>query len=146
MNYLEYYDIYCSYKKAKRDLFEIQNNIADAISSLLSITSQLKDDVISNSNVNDKIATLTAKKIELESQQELARDLLNVRTEQKNKAEIELRESINLKDIIYVKYYIDHKQPKEISKSLNFAKSYIYNLLNEIKFNIYQYDKKHKKK
>ena len=146
MDYKEYYETYYNYRQAKNDLHKLQNNIADVISCLISTTSKMKDDVSKSSNTNDKILTLTAKKIELESQEQLAKDLLKIRTEQKNDAEFELRKSTDLKDIVYVKYYIDHIRPKEISKTLNFARSYIYNLLGDIRAFIYEYDKKHKKK
>ncbi len=146
MDYKEYYEIYYNYKQVKNDLHKLQNNIADVISCLISTTSKMRDDVSKSSNTNDKILTLTAKKIELESQEQLAKDLLKIRTEQKNDAEFELRKSTDLKDIVYVKYYIDHIRPKEISKTLNFARSYIYNLLGDIRAFIYEYDKKHKKK
>ncbi len=146
MDYKEYYETYYNYRQAKNDLHKLQNNIADVISCLISTTSKMKDDVSKSSNTNDKILTLTAKKIELESQEQLAKDLLKIRTEQKNDAEFELRKSTDLKDVVYVKYYIDHIRPKEISKTLNFARSYIYNLLGDIRAFIYEYDKKHKKK
>ena len=146
MDYKEYYETYYNYRQAKNDLHKLQNNIADVISCLISTTSKMKDDVSKSSNTNDKILTLTAKKIELESQEDLQVELLRTREKQKNDAESELRKSKDLKDIVYVKYYIDHIRPKEISRQLNFARSYIYNLLGEIKSFIYEYDKKHKKK
>ena len=146
MDYKEYYEIYYNYKKAKNDLHKLENKIADVISSLISTTSKMRDDVNKGSNSNDKMLQLTAKKIELESQLKLAKDLLKIRTEQKNNAEMELRKSKDLKDIIYIKYFIDHIRPIDIAKDLEFARSYIYNLLAEIKAYIYSQDKKHKKK
>lgn len=145
MNYKEYYVIYYNYRKAKNDLHKLQNNIADVISCLMSTTSHFKD-VITISKDNDKILQLTAKKIELENQKDLAKKLLILRVEQKNDAEIELRKSKDLKDRIYVMFFIEHLKPKDISQQLSFARSYIYNLLAEIKTYIYEYDKKHKKK
>lgn len=146
MNYKEYYVIYYNYKKAKNDLHKLQNQIADVISCLMSTTSHIKDDVNLSNNNNDKMLQLTAKKIELESQKDLAKKLLILRLEQKNDAEIELRKSKDLKDRIYVMFFIEHLKPKDISQQLSFARSYIYNLLAEIKTYIYEYDKKHKKK
>ena len=146
MNYKEYYETYYNYKQAKNDLHKLENNLVDVISLLISTTSKLKDDVSRLSNNNDKLLSLTAKKIELESQEELQKELLKTREKQKNDAEVDLRKSVNLKDIVYVKYYLDHKRPREIAKQLNFARSYIYNILTEIKSFIYEYDKEHKKK
>ncbi len=146
MDYKEYYETYYNYRQAKNDLHKLENNIADIISCLISTTSKMRDDVSKGSNTNDKMLQLTAKKIELESQEDLQVELLRTREKQKNDAESELRKSKDLKDIVYVKYYIDHIRPKEISRQLNFARSYIYNLLGEIKSFIYEYDKKHKKK
>ena len=103
MNYKEYYEVYYNYRRTKNDLHKLQNDLADVISCLISTTSKIKDDVGKNSSINDKILTLTAKKIELEGQEELAKDLLKIRMEQKNNAELELRKSTDLKDIIYDK-------------------------------------------
>ena len=146
MDYKEYYETYYNYKKAKNDLHKLENKIADVISSLMSTTSKMRADVSNGSNINDKMLQLTAKKMELESQEDLQVELLKTREKQKNDAESELRKSKDLKDIVYIKYFIDHIRPKEISKQLNFARSYIYNLLGEIKAYIFEYDKKHKKK
>ena len=146
MDYKEYYEIYCDYKKAKNDLHKLQNDIADIISCLISTTSKMKDDVSKGNNTNDKILQLTAKKIELESQEELQKELLITREKQKNDAELELRKSKDLKDIIYVKFYIDHVRVKEISRQLSFARSYIYDILTIIKNYINEFDKNIKKR
>ena len=147
MDYKEYYEIYYNYRQAKTDLHKLENKIADVISCLISTTSRMKDDGSNKgNNTNDKMLQLTARKIELESQEDLQIELLRTREKQKYDAEMELRKSNDLKDIVYVKYYIDHIRPKEISKTLNFARSYIYNLLGDIRIFIYEYDKKHKKK
>ena len=106
----------------------------------------MSDEIGSGSKANDKMLQLTAKKIELESKEELVKALLIVRTNQKNDAEEELRKSKELKDQVYLLYYLDHIRPREIAQKINFVTSYIYNLLGEIKEDIYNYDKKHKKK
>lgn len=141
MDYKKYYEIYYSYRQAKNDLYKLQNDIADIITNLMSTSYKLRDNISICNNNNDKILQLTAKKIEIENQLKLAKDLLKIRTEQKSSAEIELKKSTDSKDIIYVKFYIEHMKPIEISKQLNFARSYIYNLLDEIKAYISNYDK-----
>ncbi len=146
MNYIDYYETYYNYRQAKNDLHNLQNEIADIINCLISTTSKMSDEIGSGSKANDKMLQLTAKKIELESKEELVKALLIVRTNQKNDAEEELRKSKELKDQVYLLYYLDHIRPREIAQKLNFVTSYIYNLLGEIKEDIYNYDKKHKKK
>lgn len=145
MNYKEYYETYYNYRQAKNKLHKIQNEKADVINSMMSVVSQMKDVVNHSSNSNDKMLLLTGKKIDLEAQEKLAKGLLDVREEQRKEAEDELRKSKDLKDIIYVKYYIDHIRVKDIAKQLIFARSYIYNILTPIKDFISSYDKKHKK-
>ena len=149
MNYKEYYETYYNYRKAKNKLHKLQNDIADIINSLLSVTSQMKEVVTNGSGENDKMLELTAKKIELESQLVLAKELLEVREIQKKEDEIELRknakETKDAKDNIYIKYFIDHIKPKDISSQLSYSTSYVYDILAQIRQYISQYDKEHKK-
>lgn len=133
MNYKEFYDIYFDYKQSKNNLKKIQNDLADIINEMLKITYQMKEDNSKKNTSNDKSLLLTAKKIELEQKRKLAIELCMLREKQKDDAEIELRKSVDLKDIIYVKYYIEHMRPTQISNELNFVRSYIYDILNIIK-------------
>ena len=145
MNYKEYYETYYNYKQAKNKLHKIQNDKADIINSMMSIVSQMRDISVHSSNSNDKMLSLTAKKIDLEAQEELAKNLLELRKEIMRDAEVELRKSKDLKDLIYIKYYLEHIRAKELSRQLNFARSYIYNILGIIKEFIKNYDKNIKK-
>ena len=65
MNYKKYFVTYYNYKQAKIKLQNIQNEIADIISSMLSTTSQMREVVNSNKSSNDKMMELTTRKIEL---------------------------------------------------------------------------------
>lgn len=149
MNYKEYYESYYNYKKAKIKLRKIQNKITSIINSLLSITSQIKENATDISHNNDKMSELIAKKSEFEEEEALALDLLSITEKRKNKAEQELRQSTvksnDIRDLIYIKYYIEHCDPKTISFQLSFSKSYVYKVLNEIKEFIVKYDKEHAK-
>ena len=78
MNYKKYFVTYYNYKQAKIKLQNIQNEIADIISSMLSTTSQMREVVNSNKSSNDKMMELTTRKIELDSKEELAKELLGV--------------------------------------------------------------------
>lgn len=149
MNYKEYYETYYNYRQAKNKLHKIQNDIADIITGLLSTASQMKDVVTNSSNANDKMLELTAKKIELEAKEELAKELLKIREKQKNDDEKELRKSVekskDIKDTIYIKYFIDHIKPKTIAMQLSYSTSYIYDILSQIREYISNYDKERKK-
>lgn len=141
MNYQEYYKTYYNFKKAKNKLHKIQNDLADVINTLLSVSSQMKNDVAHNNSYNDKILELTVKKVDLEAREELTKELLAVREKQKNEAENELRKSANNKDMIYVRYFIEHLKPKEISIELSYAREYTYDLLKVIREDISKIDK-----
>ena len=119
MNYKKYFVTYYNYKQAKIKLQNIQNEIADIISSMLSTTSQMREVVNSNKSSNDKMMELTTRKIELDSKEELAKELLGVYNRQMLDAEKELKDSKETKDIIYYKYFIQHIKVKEISKALS---------------------------
>ena len=75
MNYKKYFVTYYNYKQAKIKLQNIQNEIADIISAMLSTTSQMREVVNSNKSSNDKMMELTTRKIELDSKEELAKEL-----------------------------------------------------------------------
>ncbi len=149
MDYKEYYETYYNYRQAKNKLHKIQNDIADIITGLLSTASQMKDVVTNSSNANDKMLELTAKKIELEAKEELAKELLKIREKQKNDDEKELRKSVekskDIKDTVYIKYFIDYIKPKTIAMQLSYSTSYIYDILSQIREYIANYDKKRKK-
>ena len=114
MNYKKYFVTYYNYKQAKIKLQNIQNEIADIISAMLSTTSQMREVVNSNKSSNDKMMELTTRKIELDSKEELAKELLGVYNRQMLDAEKELKDSKETKDIIYYKYFIQHIKVKEI--------------------------------
>lgn len=148
MDYKEYYETYYNYRKAKNKLHRIQNDIADVINAMLSVTAKMKDDIGRGSNTNDKMLSLTAKKIDLEGQEVIAKELLSVREKQKNDAEKEFRDNASktkdVKDVIYIKYFIDHIKPKTISSQLAYSTSYVYDILNQIREFISKYDSEHK--
>ena len=52
MNYKKYFVTYYNYKQAKIKLQNIQNEIADIISAMLSTTSQMREVVNSNKSSN----------------------------------------------------------------------------------------------
>lgn len=150
MDYKEYYKTYYNYRDAKNKLHKIQNDIAEVINNMLSITAQMKDDVGSSNSHNDKMLSLTAKKIDLEGQEKLAKELLIRMTRQKEEDEEELitnaTKSHDTISIIYIKYYIDHIKPKDIASQMAYSLSYIYDVLGQIKQYIHDYNAQKRKK
>lgn len=145
MNYKEYYETYYNYRQAIYKLHKIQNKLFDIINAMLSTTAQMKEDVgSSRSNSNDKMLSLTAKKIELEAQEVLAKELVEMHNKRRISDEEELRKSKDTKDIVYIMYFIDHLKVSDISRKLNYVKSYIYNVLSEIRKAISEIDKEHR--
>ncbi|MBQ8892547.1 MAG: hypothetical protein IJ068_06775 [Bacilli bacterium] len=136
MDYKEYHKTYYNFKRAKNKLHKIEDELADVINALLSVTSQIKDIVSFGGFNSDKMLSLTTRKDELEQQEILARDLLKVREKQNIDAEKELRKSKESKDIIYYRYFIDHIKVKDISKEIPLAREYTYELLKQIKVDI----------
>ena len=136
MDYKEYHKTYYNFKRVKNKLHRIEDELADVINALLSVTSQIKDVVSFGGFANDKMLSLTTRKDELEQQEQLARDLLRVREKQNIDAEKELRKSKDSKDIIYYRYFIDHIKVKDISKEIPLAREYTYELLKQIRADI----------
>lgn len=150
MNYKKYFETYYNYKQAKIKLQKIQNEIADIINSMLSTTSRMKEVVNNSKSSNDKMMELTVRKIELDTKEKLAKELLDVYNRQMLDAEKELKDSKETKDMIYYNYFIEHKKVKDISKNIAFAREYTYDLLKQIKSDIAKIEqeliKKNKKK
>lgn len=146
MDYKEYYKTYYNYRQATNKLHKIQNDLADVINALLSVSAQLKDVVTSGGGSNNKILDLTMKKVDLEAKEPLAKELVAVREKQKNDAEKELRKSKENKDVIYYKYFIDHIKVKEISEQIPLAREYTYDLLKQIRQDMALIDKEMREK
>jgi len=145
MNYKEYYETYYNYRQAIFKLHKIQNKLFDIINAMLSTTAQMKEDVgSSRSNSNDKMLSLTAKKIELEAQEVLAKELVEMHNKRRISDEEELRKSKDTKDKVYIMYFIEHQKVNDISRDLNYGKSYIYDVLSEIRKTIAELDKSYK--
>lgn len=146
MNYKEYYETYYNYRQAINKLHKIQNKLSDIINAMLSTTAQMKEDVVggSKSNSNDKMLSLTAKKIELEAQEELAKELVDMHNKRRLSDEEELRKSKDTKDKVYIMYFIEHSKVNDIARVLNYGKSYIYDVLSEIRKAIAELDKSYR--
>jgi len=145
MNYKEYYESVYNYRQAVSKLHKIQNKLSDIINSMLSTTAQMKDNIgSSRASSNDKMLSLTAKKIELEAQEELAKELVEMHNKRKLSDEEELRKSKDTKDKVYIMFFIDHSTVSEIALVLNYGKSYIYDVLSEIKRTLNELEKSYK--
>lgn len=146
MNYKEYYKTYYNYRQAQNKLQKIHNELADTINALLSVSSEIKENPTFSNSYNDKMMNLTLKKVDLEAQLPLAKELLHIREKQKKEDEQELRKSNDVKDIIYVKKYIDHIKVKDISIQIAYAREYTYELLKNIRKDIFELEKELDKK
>lgn len=145
MDYKEYYETYYNYRQAINKLHKIQNKLFDVINAMLSTTAKMKENVGgSRSNSNDKMLSLTAKKIELEAQEELAKELVDMNNKRRISDEEELRKSTETKDKVYIMYYIEHLKVSDIARKLNYGKSYIYDILSDIKKNIAELEKEYR--
>ena len=138
MNYIEYHEIYYKFVQTKNKLRKIQNKIEDIMLKMISTSSQIKDTITDNKNISNKMLELTTKKIDLENEEKLQIELLDRIIIQRNNAEIELRDTAkhsntDIKNKVYVMYYLDYYKVGYIAKKLGYSSSYIYNLLSEIK-------------
>ena len=139
MNYLEYYESFYKYTQALNELRRKKNKLTDIILEMLSVTSKIRDNDITPQYVTDnKMLSLTAIKLDLEEQIKIHQELVKDLEIQKNKDEIDLRKfaelkSADIKDKIYVMYYLDSYKVGYISRKLDYSNSHVYNLLSEIK-------------
>ena len=146
MDYKQYHEAYFKLIKVKNKIKKINQKIENIILELVSTTSKLKDEPVSTNSNQNKILELTSQKIDLEKKREYLKELLAIRTQEKNQAELELKASKDYNDIIYYSYFINHKRVKDIAREIAFTREYTYDLLHQIKIEKRKIEKKIQKK
>lgn len=130
---------YEQYKIKYQEIQKIYNNILEEQERLFTKTQPNairydKENVMGGMVVNGLDEYLIEKdKKQIDKRLKEARQLSEDRGRLLKLKEKELRESGCKLDIVYVAKYVDGIHPNEIAKSLNYSKSQVYRMLNQIK-------------
>ena len=147
MNYIEYHELECRKQKILNTIYKFENKLDDITLEILSCTSKFQENAISkNVCASDKTGSLLSKKIDLEDQISRLREFLIKLDTRIAEAKLLLKKSKDIKDIIYVLYYLDRYKPSKIAINLAYSRSYIYNLITEIKSKVKEIEDKKSRK
>lgn len=129
--YLQYHNLNKEYKRAKREYEKALEKKALYLYSVLPGSTDFSKEKMAET-VSDKFLNYTIKIAEIDKEIEVRRNLsdnLLYRTKLKG---LELRDSKEVIDRIYVYYFIDRISVRKFCRLLNYSKSQVYRLIEEI--------------
>lgn len=133
---------------AQRNLEDSQSKIDQIEEELVKTTISMKSDITGKGGFSDKMASLIAKKVDLEDIIKAQKTLFNTRKKRMKKELRKLRASTDVMDVIYRRKFIDKEKVKNIARGVNFSREYTYELISRIrrKINEIQDDLRNKNK
>ncbi|MCX4365097.1 MAG: hypothetical protein OSJ70_04930 [Bacilli bacterium] len=143
--YKEYHRLWYLMILAKKDLEKSQLKYDNILEQTTNITVSLKSDIVGGSSDSDKLGELIAKKLDLEpiiaSQKELYKSRRQIVDEKLE----ELKSSEETKDKAYRLKFISKCKVKEIAKVIDYSDGYTYNLICEIRKEMFSIEEKERK-
>lgn len=132
MIFEEYYRTYRSYRKIKGEINELENKKIN-LSSMVDIQAIPPKDSIGGSNTKeDKMLMYTAMLEEVETKLFKKKKIIKKLREQLNENELELRESKELLDKVYLYKYIEKLKWYQICTKIGYEKTKTYDFINEV--------------
>lgn len=133
---------------SQRDLEDSQSKLDQIEEELVKTTISMKSDITGKGGFSDKMASLIAKKVDLEDIIKAQKTLFNTRKKRMKKSLKKLKESDDVMDVIYRLKFIDKEKVKNIARGVHFSREYTYELISRIrrKINVIQDDLREKNK
>lgn len=132
MIFEEYYRTYRSYRKIKGEINELENKKIN-LSSMVDIQAIPPKDSIGGTNTKeDKLLMYTAMLEEVETKLFKKKKIIKKLREQLKESELELRESKEELDKVYLYKYIEKLKWYQICTKIGYEKSKTYYLINEV--------------
>ena len=133
---------------SQRDLEDSQSKLDQIEEELVKTTISMKSDITGKGGFSDKMASLIAKKVDLEDIIKAQKTLFNTRKKRMKKSLKKLKESDDVMDVIYRLKFIDKEKVKNIARGVHFSREYTYELISRIrrKINEIQDDLREKNK
>ena len=133
---------------SQRDLEDSQSKLDQIEEELVKTTISMKSDITGKGGFSDKMASLIAKKVDLEDIIKAQKTLFNTRKKRMKKSLKKLKESDDVMDVIYRLKFIDKEKVKNIARGVHFSREYTYELISKIrrKINEIQDDLREKNK
>lgn len=118
---------------AQRYLEDSQSKMDQIEEELVKTTIAMKSDITGKGSFSDKMASLIAKKVDLEDIIKAQKTLFNTRKKRMKKELRRLKESTDVMDVIYRRKFIDKEKVKNIARGVNFSREYTYELISRIR-------------
>lgn len=132
MIFEEYYRTYRSYRKIKGEINELENKKIN-LSNMVDIQAIPPKDSIGGINTKeDKLLMYTAMLEEVETKLFKKKKIIKKLREQLKESELELRESKEELDKVYLYKYIEKLKWYQICTKIGYEKSKTYYLINEV--------------
>lgn len=145
--YLEYVELYYKKKKAENDY----NKAIDAKAKLLYtvtphsiIPNEIVNHLTPSIDPSNKFTNYSAQITEIDERIKNTRDVFDNRTYLFKVKEIELRESNDLFDKIYVYKWLDKKKERHFCKLIGYSRAQTYRYVDEIREEIKKIERKYK--
>lgn len=118
---------------SQRDLEETISKKEQIEEELVKTTISMKSDITGKGGYSDKMATLIAKKIDLEDIIKAQKTLYNTRKKRMKKDLRKLKVSSDVYDVIYNRKFILKEKVVNIARGVNFSREYTYELISKIR-------------
>ena len=118
---------------SQRDLEDSQSKLDQIEEELVKTTISMKSDITGKGGFSDKMASLIAKKVDLEDIIKAQKTLLNNNKKRMKKELRKLKESNDIMDVIYRRKFVDKEKVKNIARGVNFSREYTYDLISKIR-------------
>lgn len=138
--YIEYHELLKKYKEADNKFIEALDKRSKLLYSVTPHAVQPKEIVnhISNTSPDANMIRYASEIEEIDNLINMSRNNRDMLKYELEKKEIEIKNSSDVLDKIYVYKWIDHISVYKITKMINYSKRQTYRFVDEIKKNLYK--------
>ena len=129
--FIEHYKLNEEYKEAKKEFEKALAKKSQLLYSVVPKSTDFENELVKGSSSN-KFLNYTIKMEEIDKEINVRRNLRDVLEYRLKLKEIELNNSSNILDKVYLLRYVDERKVKYIAIKINYSRPRIYQFLNEI--------------
>lgn len=130
--FIEHYKLNEEYKEAEKEFEKALAKKSQLMYSVLPKSANFENELVKGSSSN-KFLNYTIKMEEVDKEINVRRNLRDVLEYRLKLKEIELNNSSNILDKVYLLKYVDERKVRYICIKTNYSKTQIYRILEEIK-------------
>ena len=130
--FVEHYHLNEEYKEAKKEFEKALAKKSQLLYSVVPKSANFENELVKGSSSN-KFLNYTIKMEEIDKEINVRRNLRDVLEYRLKLKEIELNNSSNILDKVYLLKYVDERKVKYIAIKINYSKRRIYDFINDIR-------------